>query len=61
LEGKYIYKSKQEALKAAVEYIKCRIQDSQRFKEYEKSLLALLPEVEPGLFDLAANADTAGK
>jgi hypothetical protein len=50
-EGKYIYKSKREALTAAVEYLKHRIQDSKSLRENEKSLFKLLPDIEPGLFE----------
>ena len=51
LEEPYMYQSKNAAIKAAVDYIKERIKNSADYQDSMPTILRLLPDVEPSLFD----------
>jgi len=51
MEDSYIYKSKDEAIREAVAFIKKRVEQSKGYKEYQKVIYKMLPNIEFSLFD----------
>ena len=47
----YIYKLKDEAVRGAVAFIKNRVEKSEDYKEHQKDIYKMLPNIEFSLFD----------
>jgi hypothetical protein len=51
MEGSYIYKSKDDAIRGAVAFIKERVEAGKDYKEQQKVIYKMLPSIEFNLFD----------